>query len=86
MKQLQFHLDQFAKEGLRTLVLGVKKIKPDEWKNWKKRYDEAINLIEGREEAMLALQAEIEIDLYIIGATAIEDKLQDQVRIFINLF
>lgn len=35
--------------------------------------------MEGREEAQNILQDEIERDLMIIGATAIEDKLQDQV-------
>ena len=35
--------------------------------------------MEGREREMNKLQDEIEKDLIIIGCTAIEDKLQDQV-------
>ena len=35
--------------------------------------------LQNREEEMMKLQEEIEKELIIIGATAIEDKLQDQV-------
>lgn len=35
--------------------------------------------IDGREEAMEVLQSEIETDMSLVGATAIEDKLQDDV-------
>lgn len=77
---LKKNLDKFATEGLRTLVLGVRKIGKGEWESWKAKYEQASNLILKREETMRALQAEIEVNLYIIGATAIEDRLQDEVR------
>lgn len=62
------------------MVLGVKKISPQEWKQWKPKYDAATKAMQNRDEQMQAVQAEIEQDLYIIGATAIEDRLQDEVR------
>lgn len=37
-------------------------------------------MVEGKTLVMEELQDEIEVELNIIGATAIEDKLQDQVR------
>lgn len=37
-------------------------------------------MIDGKKEKMEDLQDDIEKNLIIIGATAIEDKLQDQVR------
>ena len=40
--------------------------------------------IEGRDEAMDVLQSEIETDLTLVGATAIEDKLQDEVGVTIS--
>jgi len=40
--------------------------------------------IEGRDEAMDTLQSEIETDLTLVGATAIEDKLQDEVGVTIS--
>lgn len=36
--------------------------------------------MENRDEMVDKAQAEIEQNLYIIGATAIEDRLQDEVR------
>lgn len=74
------YLDQFAVEGLRTLVLAERRIEPREFESWKTRYEAARNLIEGKKKAMEDLQAEMETNLTVIGATAIEDKLQDQVR------
>ena len=80
VKNLEKNLDDFAKEGLRTLILGVRKISKNEWTDWKSKYEKATNLMKDRDEAMWALQAEIEQNFYLIGATAIDDKLQDQVR------
>ena len=61
-------------------MLGARKLDNQEWKDWSRRYEEARNMLEGRDKAMEDLQEEIETDLDIVGATAIEDKLQDQVR------
>ena len=40
----------------------------------------AKNNLENREEAMAQVEDKWERDLRLIGATAIEDRLQDQVR------
>lgn len=74
------YLNEFAVEGLRTLVLAVRHVEREEFLKWKEKYEVARNMIEGKADMMEQLQAEIEIRLSIIGATAIEDKLQDQVR------
>jgi len=36
-------------------------------------------LTEGRDQAMMDIQEKIEVDLKLLGSTAIEDKLQDEV-------
>ena len=77
---LKQYLDAFAIEGLRTLVLASRKLEQQEFKNWSQKYEQARNLIDGKREKMEDLQDDIEKNLTIIGATAIEDKLQDQVR------
>lgn len=77
--QLRENLDKFATEGLRTLVLAVKKIDKSYFNGWSKKYEEARSLLDGKHEAMEKLNNEIEQDLEVIGATAIEDKLQDNV-------
>ena len=77
-------LDLYATEGLRTLVLAKRSLNKDVFKEWSTRYHEAsISMIE-RENKMEALQSEIENELELVGATAIEDKLQDNVGITIS--
>ena len=79
VSQLKIHLDKFAVEGLRTLVLGTKKIEAKVYAKWSKEYEKAMGEMEGKEEKMSELENEIENELEILGATAIEDKLQENV-------
>ena len=46
---------------------------------WKDKFDDAANAIDNREDLIEAAAAELEQDLVLLGATAIEDKLQDGV-------
>lgn len=80
INNLKNYLDQYAVEGLRTLVLSQRKIDASELKTWSTRYEAARNLIEGKKDKMEELQEELETNLTVIGATAIEDRLQDEVR------
>ncbi|XP_056402756.1 phospholipid-transporting ATPase ID-like [Hyla sarda] len=73
------HLNEFAGEGLRTLVLAYKDLDKTYFADWKKRHHEASTSLENREEKLAVLYEEIEKDLKLIGASAIEDKLQDGV-------
>ncbi|XP_078406485.1 putative phospholipid-transporting ATPase IM [Cetorhinus maximus] len=73
------HLDEFAGDGLRTLVLAYKELDKGYFENWQKRYHEASTVLENREEQLSELYEEIEKDLTLLGATAVEDKLQDGV-------
>ena len=73
------HLEDFARKGLRTLCFAVRDIPEAEYKAWKEEYIEACNAIENREEKVEEVAAKLERDLTLIGATAIEDKLQDGV-------
>uniref|UniRef100_A0A914E1L8 Phospholipid-transporting ATPase n=1 Tax=Acrobeloides nanus TaxID=290746 RepID=A0A914E1L8_9BILA len=74
------HLDKFASDGLRTLCLAYKEIDSDYCMDWLSRYKEA-SMLQGRskEETLEILNEEIEKDMVLLGATAIEDKLQDGV-------
>jgi phospholipid-transporting ATPase len=80
------HMEQFADDGLRTLALAVKKLDERWFQSWKMRFDEAQGNVaeierrkDGKPNAIDDLMEEIEKDLELIGATAIEDKLQDGV-------
>jgi phospholipid-translocating ATPase len=51
----------------------------NEYDAWSVRYNEATVALEDREEKIAAISDEIEHDLRLLGATAIEDRLQDGV-------
>uniref|UniRef100_A0A673C5U4 Phospholipid-transporting ATPase n=1 Tax=Sphaeramia orbicularis TaxID=375764 RepID=A0A673C5U4_9TELE len=73
------HLNEFAGEGLRTLALAYKDLDEDYFSQWKQRHHEASTTLDDREDKLDQLYEEIEKDLLLLGATAIEDKLQDGV-------
>uniref|UniRef100_A0A673LID3 Phospholipid-transporting ATPase n=1 Tax=Sinocyclocheilus rhinocerous TaxID=307959 RepID=A0A673LID3_9TELE len=79
MKVTTEHLNEFAGEGLRTLVLAYKDLDEEYFSEWKQRHHESSVALEDREENLEKLYEEIEKDMMLIGATAIEDKLQDGV-------
>ncbi|XP_031685480.1 phospholipid-transporting ATPase ID [Oncorhynchus kisutch] len=73
------HLNEYAGEGLRTLALAYKDLDDEYFSRWKQRHHEASTALEDREDKLDLLYEEIEKDLVLLGATAIEDKLQDGV-------
>ncbi|XP_066966209.1 phospholipid-transporting ATPase ID isoform X15 [Macrobrachium rosenbergii] len=75
----QEHLDRFAGDGLRTLCLAYKDLDEEYFLDWKGRHHEAAVSLERREEKLDEIYEEIEKNLILLGATAIEDKLQDGV-------
>ncbi|NWW76620.1 AT8B1 ATPase, partial [Climacteris rufus] len=72
-------LDVFANETLRTLCLCYRDISQDEFEAWNKKFVEASLATSNRDEALDKVYEEIEKNLILLGATAIEDKLQDGV-------
>ncbi|NXT96325.1 AT8B1 ATPase, partial [Anhinga rufa] len=72
-------LDIFANETLRTLCLCYRDISHDEFEAWNKKFVEASVATTNRDEALDKVYEEIEKNLILLGATAIEDKLQDGV-------
>ncbi|KAK4685890.1 phospholipid-translocating ATPase, partial [Tremellales sp. Uapishka_1] len=72
-------LQHFASEGLRTLCLAYKVLDPNTYAQWAREYHEASVSLEFREKKMEDVSAKIETGLTLLGATAIEDKLQDGV-------
>ncbi|THV03978.1 phospholipid-translocating ATPase [Dendrothele bispora CBS 962.96] len=78
-KMTENHLSEFANEGLRTLTLAYKVLSEDEYHTFNERYHEASVAIDDREGKIEAVSDEIERNLRLLGATAIEDRLQDGV-------
>ncbi|KAF6760166.1 calcium transporting ATPase [Ephemerocybe angulata] len=73
------HLEEYATEGLRTLCIAYRDISEQEYRQWSTIYDQAAQTINGRGDALDSAAELIEKDLFLLGATAIEDKLQDGV-------
>ncbi|KAJ7714933.1 hypothetical protein B0H14DRAFT_3522854 [Mycena olivaceomarginata] len=71
------HLEDYATEGLRTLCLAYRDIPEQEYRQWAAIYDQAAATVNGRGDALDQAAELIEKDLFLLGATAIEDKLQD---------
>ncbi|KAI5168558.1 phospholipid-translocating ATPase [Pancytospora epiphaga] len=72
--------DNMARDGLRTLLIGKKVLKKDEYRSFSKSYERArLSLVE-RNEKMFREQCKIETGLDLLGLTGVEDKLQDRVK------
>ncbi|XP_034161695.2 probable phospholipid-transporting ATPase IA isoform X2 [Pangasianodon hypophthalmus] len=73
------HLEQFATEGLRTLCFAVADISESFYQHWQEVHHRACTSLQNRALKMEESYELIEKNLQLLGATAIEDKLQDRV-------
>ncbi|KAI7904565.1 uncharacterized protein BX663DRAFT_502824 [Cokeromyces recurvatus] len=73
------HLEEFASEGLRTLCIAMREIPEDEYARWSQIYDKAATTLVNRADELDKAAEMIEQNLFLLGATAIEDKLQEGV-------
>uniref|UniRef100_A0A4W5K896 P-type phospholipid transporter n=1 Tax=Hucho hucho TaxID=62062 RepID=A0A4W5K896_9TELE len=73
------HLEQFATEGLRTLCFAVAEISESSYQQWLKVFHCAASALQNRDLKLEESYELIEKNLHLLGATAIEDKLQDKV-------
>ncbi|TIA90033.1 hypothetical protein E3P99_01747 [Wallemia hederae] len=72
-------VEDFANSGLRTLLVAQRQVSQKEYDNWVIQYDKAAAAITDREDEIERSCDLIERDLEILGATALEDKLQEGV-------
>ncbi|KAK2616985.1 drs2 neo1 protein [Conoideocrella luteorostrata] len=73
------HVDDFASEGLRTLLYAYRYLDEEAYSCWKELYREAETSLVNRQELVEEAGEIIEQKFELAGATAIEDKLQDGV-------
>ncbi|RYR33377.1 hypothetical protein Ahy_A10g047960 [Arachis hypogaea] len=74
------HINEYADAGLRTLILAYRELDEDEYNQFNKEFMEAKNLVSAdREQIIEEISKKIEKDLILLGATAVEDKLQNGV-------
>ncbi|KAL4788281.1 hypothetical protein BJX76DRAFT_316029, partial [Aspergillus varians] len=70
------HLNDFATEGLRTLLYAHRFLDDATYQEWKIAYQEASTSLVDRQKQIEKVGQQIEEQLELTGATAIEDKLQ----------
>ena len=76
------HLNDYGETGLRTLALSYRRLEEKEYSDWNDEFQKAKAAVGADREAMLERVSDImEKELILVGATAIEDKLQKGVRI-----
>ncbi|RWW14275.1 hypothetical protein GW17_00021962, partial [Ensete ventricosum] len=69
----------YSSLGLRTLVVGMRKLSRNDFEEWRSAYENASTLLIGRGRLLRAVSSNVERDLQILGASGIEDKLQQGV-------
>lgn len=65
--------------GLRTLCVARKVLDTQYAENWLRRYNEAASALQNRAERLADVAEELETSMELLGITAIEDRLQDEV-------
>ncbi|XP_077649265.1 phospholipid-transporting ATPase IB isoform X2 [Urocitellus parryii] len=76
MEETLCHLEYFATEGLRTLCVAYADLSEDDYAEWLEVYKEASIILKDRAQRLEECYEIIEKDLLLLGATAIEDRLQ----------
>ena len=75
METTQRYVDEYAKDGLRTLLLAKKEISEDEYIRLEQELRAAQSEVVDRDTKVEKVQSEIEDNMLLVGSTAIEDKL-----------
>ncbi|XP_009391641.2 phospholipid-transporting ATPase 1 [Musa acuminata AAA Group] len=72
-------INAYSSLGLRTLVIGMRKLSRNDFEEWQSAYENASTELIGRGRLLQAVASNVERDLHILGASGIEDKLQQGV-------
>uniref|UniRef100_A0A671W488 Phospholipid-transporting ATPase n=1 Tax=Sparus aurata TaxID=8175 RepID=A0A671W488_SPAAU len=70
------HLEQFATEGLRTLCFAYVDLEEEAYQEWLKEYNRISTVLKDRAQKLEECYELLEKNLMLLGATAIEDRLQ----------
>jgi phospholipid-translocating ATPase len=83
---LEEETGNMAREGLRTLVVGRKKLSPEQYQEFSEQYSHASLTLHGRDIAMGdVVKTCLEKDQELLGVTGVEDKLQKDVKSSLEL-
>ncbi|CAM6088191.1 unnamed protein product [Calypogeia fissa] len=80
LRETLIQLRQFAEVGLRTLVVAYRELDEADYQKWQAEYVKVRSVIgREREQRIEEVAHKIERNLWIVGGTGVEDKLQDGV-------
>ncbi|GAB2278099.1 Probable phospholipid-transporting ATPase 8, variant 2 [Dionaea muscipula] len=80
------HSRQYAEAGLRTLVVAFRELSQEDYKHWEEEFTKAKSSVSADRDALLdAVANKIEKGLILLGATAVEDKLQKEVNLLLDI-
>ncbi|KAL3267060.1 hypothetical protein HHI36_011201 [Cryptolaemus montrouzieri] len=75
----QQHLNSYAREGLRVLVMAKRILSQREYTEWYQKHLETERSLDNLEKRIRESYSSIETNLLLLGATGIEDRLQEGV-------
>ncbi|XP_063160925.1 phospholipid-transporting ATPase IH isoform X1 [Candoia aspera] len=78
IEQIRSRVQRNAVEGLRTLCVAYKKFTSEEYEIVEKQLQEAKLALQDREKKLAEAYEQIEDGLILLGATAVEDRLQEK--------
>ena len=76
-KSVTYYLEEFGRKGLRTLMIAEREISEVEYKAFSKNFQSAIKSSNNKKQKLYRCYESLEKEMVLIGATAIEDCLQD---------
>lgn len=77
-EKTQQHLDMYAKQGLRVLVMAKRHLKLQEFTEWAAKHKEIeLSMEHNREKRIRESFLVLEKNLVLLGASGIEDRLQE---------
>ena len=79
LKQGEYYVDKFSKQGFRTLFVSMKILSQSEYDSFAQEVREASTSLDNKDELLAQAYEKVENNLFIIGATIVEDKLQENV-------
>ncbi|XP_067103371.1 phospholipid-transporting ATPase IG isoform X2 [Osmerus mordax] len=78
VERIRMHVERNATEGYRTLCVAYKKLGVEEYAQADAGLREARLALQDREEKLMAIYNQVETGMSLIGATAVEDRLQEE--------
>uniref|UniRef100_A0A9J7ZR74 Phospholipid-transporting ATPase n=1 Tax=Cyprinus carpio carpio TaxID=630221 RepID=A0A9J7ZR74_CYPCA len=76
--RIRMHVERNATEGYRTLCVAFKQLSAEEYAVADTGLREARLALQDREEKLIAVYNQVETGMSLIGATAVEDRLQEE--------